>query len=79
MEDQQIEVERGRLVWELLERLGLENVAEVWLPSGNITNKKLEHGQDIVNQHLLESSRSVPGGSARGYLVWGKLGERREM
>lgn len=30
--DGQIEVERGRLVWELLARPSLEHAAEVWCP-----------------------------------------------
>ena len=36
--DGQIEVERGRLVWELLARPSLEHAAEIWWPGGKAAN-----------------------------------------
>ena len=37
--DGQIEVERGRLVWELLAKLSLEHAAEIWWPGGKAANR----------------------------------------
>ena len=44
--DGQIEVERGRLVWELLAKPSLEHPAEMWWPYGKIANKNLEAVQE---------------------------------
>ena len=44
--DGQIEVERGRLVWELLAKPCLEHPAEMWWPYGKIANKNLEAVQE---------------------------------
>ena len=76
--DGQIEVERGRLVWELLARPGLEHAAEIWWPGGKAANKKLEAVQDKVGRRLLGASRTVAGAAVRGDLGWRKLEERRE-
>ena len=38
----QIEVERGRLVWELLARPSLEHAASVWWTGGKVASKRLE-------------------------------------
>ena len=76
--DGQIEVERGRLVWELLARPGLEHAAEIWWPGGKAANKKLEAVQDKVGRRLLGASRTVAGVAVRGDLGWRKLEERRE-
>ena len=57
--DGQIEVDRGRLVWELLARPGLEHAAEIWWPGGKAANKKLEAVQDEVGRRLLGASRTV--------------------
>ena len=50
--DGQIEVERGRLVWELLVRPSLEHAAEihVWWPGEKTTNRNLEAIQDKVGR-----------------------------
>ena len=76
--DGQIEVERGRLVWELLARPSLEHAAEIWWPGGKIANRNLEAVQEKVGKQLLGASRSVPGAAVRGDLGWRKLEERRE-
>ena len=44
--DRQIEVEGGRLVWELLARPCLEHAAEVLWPGGKTTNRNLEAVQE---------------------------------
>ena len=76
--DGQIEVERGRLVWELLVRPSLEHAAEIWWPGRKIANRNLEAVQEKVGKRLLGASRSVPGAPVRGDLGWRKLEERRE-
>ena len=76
--DGQIEVERGRLVWELLARPGLEHAAEVWWPGGKTVNRKLEAVQERMGRRLLGASRTVAGAAVRGDLGWRKLEERRE-
>ena len=48
----QIEVERGRLVWELLARPSLKHTAEIWWPGMKAANKKLESIYDTVGKHL---------------------------
>ena len=57
----QIEVERGRLVWELLARPSIEHAASVWWTGGNVANKRLEAVQERVGRKLLGASRSVAG------------------
>ena len=47
----QMEVERGKLVWELLARPCLEHAASVWSTGGNVASKMLEAVQERV--HLL--------------------------
>ena len=49
----QIEVERGRLVWELLARPSLEHAASVWWTGGNVANKRLEAVQERVAGYVL--------------------------
>ena len=63
--DGQIEVERGRLVWELLARPSLEHAAEIWWPDGKIANRNLEAVQEKVGKQLLGASRSVPGAASK--------------
>ena len=76
--DGQIEVERGRLVWELLARPSLEHAAEIWWPGGKIANRNLEAVKEKVGKRLLGASRSAPGVAVRGDLGWRKLEEKRE-
>ena len=77
--DGQIEVERGRLVWELLARPSFEHAAEIWWPGGKTANRNLEAVQDKVGKRLLGASRSVAGAAVRDDLGWRKLEERREV
>ena len=74
----QIEVERGRLIWELLARPSLEHAASVWWTGGKVANRKLEAVQERVGRKLLGASRTVAGAAIRGDLGWRKLEERRE-
>ena len=76
--DGQVEVERGRLVWELLARPGLEHAAEVWWPGGKTVNRKLEAVQERIGRRLLGASGTVAGAAVRGDLGWRKLEDRRE-
>ena len=71
--DGQIEVKRGRLVWELLASTSLEHAAEIWWSSGKTANRNLEAVQDKVGKRLLGASRSVAGAKVRGDLGWRKL------
>ena len=38
----QVEVDRGRVVWEILARLSMEYTAEVWRTGGHSACRKLE-------------------------------------
>ena len=76
--DGQVEVERGRLVWELLARPGLEHAAEVWWPGGKAVNRRLEAVQERIGRRLLGAGRTVAGAAVRGDLGWRKLDQRRE-
>ena len=73
------EVERGRLIWELLARPTLEHAAEVWGKGGKVLCRKLEVAQDRVGRRLLGGSRSVAGVAVRGDLGWWALEERRDL
>ena len=64
----QIEVERGRLVWEFLAYLSLEHAASVWWTGGKVASKKLEAVQDSIGRKLLGASRSGIGVAVRGDL-----------
>ena len=47
----QIEVERGRLIWELLARPSLEHAVSVWWTGGKVANRKLEAVQERVGRN----------------------------
>jgi len=53
-----IEVERGRLKWELLARPSLEHAASVWWNEGKVASKKVGTVQDRVGRKLLVCGRS---------------------
>ena len=53
--DGQIEVERGRLVWELLARPSLEYAAEIWWPGGKTANRNPEAVQEKSGQAAVGS------------------------
>ena len=74
----QIEVEQGRLVWELLARPSLEHAVSVWWTGEKVAHKRLEAVQDGVGRKLLGASRSVAEVAVRGDLGWKKIEERRE-
>ena len=42
----QVEVDRGRMVWELMGRPSAEHAAEVWWPRGRSACRKLGSGTD---------------------------------
>ena len=71
-----MEVDRGRMVWELLTRSSQEYAAEVWLIRTN-ARRKLESVQMRVGRSLLGASNTVAGGAVLGDLGWGKGVRRR--
>ena len=73
----QVEVDGGRMVWELIGRPSVEHAAEVWW-SGHITCRKLKSAQTKVGRRLLEASNSVAGVAVQGDLRWRKLEKKRE-
>ena len=48
-----MEVERGRLVWELLGRPTVEHAGEVWWTGGKGLTKKLDLVQERIGRRLL--------------------------
>ena len=76
--DGELEAERGRLLWDLVARPGLEHAAEVWWPGGKTVGKRLEAVQDRLGRRLLGASRTVAGEAICGEMGWRRLEERRE-
>ena len=66
----QVEVDSGRIVWELMGRPKVEHAAEVWWSGGRSVSRKLESAQMRVSRRLL--------GQAIQWQEWRKLEERRE-
>ncbi|SMN01538.1 hypothetical protein SPONN_2617 [uncultured Candidatus Thioglobus sp.] len=73
-----MEIERGRLVWELLGRPTVEHAGEVWCTGGKTARKKLDSIQGRIGRRLLGCSATVAGVAVRGELGWWSLEERRE-
>ena len=71
----QVDVDRGRMEWELLARPSMEYAAEVWWTGVHSACKKLESAQMTVGRRLMVTSNTMP---VQGDLVWRKLEERRE-
>ena len=77
--DRQVEVDRERMVWELIGRLSVEHVVvEVWWSGGHSTCRKLESAQMRVGRRLLGVSNTVAGVAVQGDLEWRRLVDRRE-
>ena len=74
----QVEVDRGRLVWELIGRQSVEHAAEVWWSGGCSACRKLESAQRRVGRRLLGATNTVAGVAVPRDLGWRKLEERRE-
>ena len=74
----QVEVNRGRIVWELLARPSMWYTAEVWWTGGRSACWKLESSQIKIGRSLLEASNTVAGVAMQGDLGWRKLEERRK-
>ena len=49
----QVEVDRGRMLWELLVRPSMEDAAEVWLTGRRSACRKLELSQTKMGRKLL--------------------------
>ena len=74
----QVEVDRGRMVWELLARPSMEHIAEPWWIRGRSACRKLESAQMEMGWRLLGASNTVAGVAVPCDLGWRKLEERRE-
>ena len=57
----QVEVDRGRMVWELLARPSMEYAAEVWWTGGGSACRKLESSQMKMGRRLLGANNTVAG------------------
>ena len=57
----QVEVNRGKMVWELLARTSMEHAAEVWWTVGHGACRKLESAQMRVGWRLLGPNNTVAG------------------
>ena len=73
-----VNVDRGRLIWELLARPAIEHAAEVWWIRGKVVRRKLEAVQERVGRRLLMSGPTVAGVAVRGEFGWWSLEERRQ-
>ena len=49
----EMEIDRGRTVWEVLARPSLEHAAEIWLTGGQTGLRKLESVQMRMGRSLL--------------------------
>ena len=56
-----MEVDRIRLIWELLARLCLEHASEVWWTRGKATRKNLEKIQGNIGRKLVGGNSTVAG------------------
>ncbi len=74
-----VEVDRGRMVWELIRRLNVEHAAEVWWSGGHSACRKLELAQIILTRRLLGASNTLAGVAVQGDLgggSWRRGGKR---
>ena len=67
-----MDVERGRLIWELLARPAFEHAAEGWWKGGESNEQEVGIGAGK------SGSRTMAGVAVRGELGWWSLEERRE-
>ena len=66
---------RGRLIWDLVARPGLEQ--EIWWPGRKTVGRRLEAVQERLRIKLL-GARYMVGEAIRGEMGWIKLEERKE-
>ena len=57
----QVEVDRGRMAWELIGRPSVEHAAEVWWSGGCSAYRKLESTLRRVGRRLVGSINTVAG------------------
>ena len=76
--NEQVEEDRGRMVWDLLAGTSMEFAAEMWGAGGHSACRKLESSQIKISRRLLGESNTVAGVAVQGDLGWRKLEERRE-
>ena len=63
-----MEVDRVRLIWELLAWPCLKYASEVWWTGGKAACKNLENFQEKIGRNLVSVSSTVAGGGVRGDL-----------
>ena len=68
-----VNIDKGRMVCELLARPSMEYAAEVWWAGGCTACRKLESGQMGEGRILLGESNTVAGVAVEGDLEWRKL------
>ena len=73
-----MEVDRCRLIWELLARPCLEHASEVWWAGGKVACKNLENIQENIGRKQLGGTSTVAWVAVREDLGWRKLEERRD-
>ena len=73
----EIEVDRGRFIWELLARPCLEHACEVWWTGGKAPCNNLEKDSREHGRKLVVASSTVAEVAVRGDLGRRKLEERR--
>ena len=57
----EMEVDRGRPIWELLARPFLEHASEVWWAGGKATCNSLKTIQENIGRKLVGASRQLQG------------------
>ena len=65
----QVEVDRERIVWELIGKPSVEHAAELWWSGGRSACRKLESAQMRVGRRLLGKQYGSKSGSAGIYRV----------
>ena len=76
--NEQVEVDGGKMVWELLARPSIEYAAEVWWTGGCSACRKLEPSQMKMGRILLRESNIIARVAVQEDLGWRKLEESRE-
>ena len=57
--DEQVEVDSGKMVWELLVRPCMEYAVEVWWTGGRSACRKLQSAQMKMGRRLLGASNTI--------------------
>ena len=63
--NREMEVDRGRLIWELLARPCMEYLSEVWWTGGKTVCKNLGKNQENIGRKLVGGNNTVAGVEVR--------------